>query len=467
MEQSISGLGMVEARIQLRGIRLPPQLWNSNDLPLRAEFLKSWGFNALILDAIDQPLIEPFHQDEDRPASWEKSLAEVSERLQSLGWWVMGVVPVQLDLGPQGPRNSELVEPIPCRQSPLHRRRILHRFESILKGMRGLEAIGIAVCEWPRCQCTSCKRITFEEEAAYYLRAFSAVMKRYASGLEFWVLPDSSSFGLLQEIRAEVPSGARFLVGPQDPEQKGGLLPLQTEEGLVLDLSIPSWYEWLDTSKHSGLLLDWEQEDEPRLLAAEVGNTSRFPVGLASLMYLAWRTHTGGPFPEAWLYRLLLPEDQWGEWMKWKNLNLLTRKRIHDHGLRMDSVPIELAKKNRGDGDSPFRPDLPTALRKTHERLDLEDCIRPLLKTISDLPEGVPIDSSRMPELMEFLSTLSDLTVDDSKRTVLDAFELRILENLRDRISLLLSESRAGSVWTTADIPDLNTWYELLRNEDI
>ncbi len=466
MEQSICGLGIVEARIQLRGIRLPPQLWNSSDLLQRSEFLRSWGFNALILDVVDLPLVEPFHQDEDRPAHWEEKIAEVAEELQNLGWWVMAVLPVQLDLGNQNPGKPLVDESIPCRQAPLHRRRILHRFETILKGMRGLDALGIAVNEWPRCRCATCTRITFEEESAYYLRAFNAVMKRYAKDLEFWILPDSPSFSLLQEIRAEVPSTARFLVGPQDPEQKGGLVSSQAEEGLAIDLSISTRYEWLNTDLYNEILLNWEQEAEPRLLVAEADNSPRFCLNLASFMRLAWQTRAGGTLPEAWLYRLVLPEAQWKDWRKWRELNLLTLARIQRTGKVSQPLDIDAGKTIGGSGYSPFQPDLPDTLYRTHVRLDLEDRIRPLLAIVYGLPEGIPLDWHQIPELTKVLITLSDLLQEEWVRSNLEIFELRTLENLHDRISLLLSESRAGSVWRRADVPDLITWYELLRDEE-
>jgi len=466
MEQSFCGLGVAEPSGRLRGVRLPPPLWNSEDLPQRVDFLASWGFNAILLDAFDLPRLDPFHKDEDQPAPWEKRLAAVSEWLHGLGWWVMAVVPVQLDLGIQFPRNPDLDEPIPCRLAPLHRRRILHRFESILRSMQGLNAIGIAVSEWPRCQCSSCQHVTFEEESAYYLRAFSAVMKRYARDLEFWVLPDPPSFSLLQEIRAEVPSGARFLVGPQDPEQKGGLLPSQTEEGLILDLSIPSRYEWLDTDQHKQILLDWEQEDEPCLLVAEVGNAPRFPLGLASFMRLVWRKQTGEPLPEVWLYRLVLPEEQWKDWRKWKDLNLYTHKRIHEHELPADINSIIFKEMPDGTGKPSFQPDLTTALWKSHQRLDLEDRVRPLLRSVTSIPEGVPLESHLLSRMIDIHSGLTELAGDDTVRKTLEVLELRVLENLRDRIGLLLSESRAGAIWRKSDIPDLGVWLEFMRDEE-
>jgi hypothetical protein len=464
----ITGLGgeTAEPRTTLRGIRMPPLLWQSDDLPQRLEFLASWGFNAILLDALNLPLIDPFHRDEDHPASWEENLANIAERLQNQGWWVMAVVPVQLDLGRQDHVMTGLDEPIPCRQAPLHRRRILHRFESILKGLRGLHAMGIAVSEWPRCRCGSCERVTFEEEAAYYLRAFSAVMKRYARDLEFWVLPDSPSFGLLQEIRAEVPSNARFLVEPQESGQKGSLMPTQTEEGMILNFSIPSRYECLDTHTFDELLRDWEQENEPRLLAAEVGGASRFPLGLVSFMRLAWQTRMGGPLPEALLYRLVLHDEQSRDWRKWRDLNLVTIKRVHERhlsALRNTSMSEELLLVTESPS---IQPDLVSAIRKTHQRLDLEDRMRPLLKYVAEIPEGVPIDSHLLSKVVEVQSILTDLADDPVVPQILEVLELRALENLRDRINLLVSEGRAGATWRMADVPDLNLWLELLANEE-
>jgi hypothetical protein len=463
-----AGLGgeAVEPRTSLRGIRMPPLLWQSDDLPQRLEFLASWGFNAILLDAFNLPLIDPFHRDEDHPASWEENLAIIAERLQNQGWWVMAVVPVQLDLGYQNHSKSELDEPIPCRQAPLHRRRILHRFESILKGVRGLHAMGIAVSAWPRCRCGSCERVTFEEEAAYYLRAFSAVMKRYARDLEFWVLPDSPSFNLLQEIRAGVPSSARFLVEPQEPGHKGSLLPAQTEEGMILDLSTPSRYEWLDTHTFDELLRDWEQENEPRLLAAEVGGSSRFPLGLVSFMRLAWQTRMGGPLPEALLYRLVLHDEPWRDWRKWRDLNLATMKRVQERHLpasstnsRSEEIPLEIICPS-------IQPGLAAALRRTHQRLDLEDRIKPLLEFVVEIPEGVPIDSHLLSKMVEVQSILTDLAEDPAVHQILEVLELRVLENLRDRIGLLVSEGRAGTTWKMAGVPDLNLWLEILANEE-
>ncbi len=461
-----SGGVTIEPRTDLRGIRLPPSQWKADDFSQRIELLASWGFNAVLLDAFDLPLVEPFHKDEDHPASWEAMLAEVAEQLHGQGWWTMAVVPVQLDLGRPDSSGKGLDEPIPCRQTPLHRRRILHRFESILKNMRGFHAIGIAVSEWPRCQCEACRRVTFEEESAYYLRAFSAVMKRYARDHEFWALPDAPSFSLLQEIRAEVPSSARFLVEPQDPELKSGLLPAQSEEGMILDMSIPHQHEWLDTHQFAGLLHDWEQESEPRLLVAEMGNTSQFPLSLVSFLRLAWQTSAGGVLPEALLYRLTLPKEQWKEWQEWKGYNLGTKKRIRDHTPLSTRKTAETKAAPLGPGASSFQPDLASTLRNTHQRLDLEERISPLLKRVLEIPEGIPLESQCLVMMAEIQAELTDLAGDEMARKILEEVELRALENLRDKISLLLSETRAGTTWSVADVPDLHLWIELLRDEE-
>jgi hypothetical protein len=289
-------------------------------------------------------------------------------------------------------------------------------------------------------------------------------MKRYAKDLEFWILPDPQSFALLQEIRSEVPSSARFLVGPQDPGQMGGLLPAQTEEGLILDLSTPSRYEWLDTHQFTGLLREWELENEPRLLAAEVGVNSHLPLSLAAFMRLAWQTQAGGQLPEALIYRLVLPTAQWEGWRAWRDLNQGVARRIHERTPLTSGLDQTVQSVPGIAGQASFEPSLALALRRTLERLDLEDLLRPLLRRVTAIPEGIPLEAHHLGELVEIQSALADLAEDPLARETLEALELRAMENLRDRISLLLSEARAGVVWSAADVPDLRVWLELLRD---
>jgi hypothetical protein len=235
---------------------------------------------------------------------------------------------------------------------------------------------------------------------------------------------------------------------------------------LILDLSLSSPYEWLNPHQFTDLLRDWEQEGEPRLLAAEVGDSKRFPLSLAAFMRLAGRTQNWGLLPEAALYRMALSEEQWGAWGEWKHRNVRLAKRMREHPSEPGNTSPEMENTPPTRPSSPFQPDLATALERTRIRLDLEDRVKPLLQRVMEIPVGIPLESHQLGELVEIHSALTDLAGDGLAQTTLEPLELRVLENLRDRIGLLLSEARAGLVWSPREVPDLHLWLEILRDEE-
>jgi hypothetical protein len=461
------------SRVPLRGVRLPPEAWLSPDLQYPLEFLSSLGHNALLLDALDLPATTSSLFDENHAAEWERPLNTLLDRLHRREWWTMVVLPIQLDLGLPGSAGNELRERPLCRQVPENRRRMLHRFESLVRRLHPASAIGFVVSNWLRCECPLCQRVSFEEEAAYYLRAFNAVLNRYARETELWAIPDLESWGLLQEIRSEIPIETSLMLAerPEIPWQEDatrmGNDPLEREEGVMADLSSGPGGECLDLERMDRLSQAWEEEGPPRLLVAKLGEPWTCPPALAGLFSAAWRIEAADGYAEELVYRLTLPVEEWPRWQAWKE--------------RTQSL-VNLVARDPGGGPSPIAEELchmPERLESTYVPLtmrleeSLKQCarrwlaekqVRPVVERVLSLPETAPPSSGLIEGVLGVLEDLQHLFDHRAITAALDISELRSLEDLRDYLALFLSESSRRKVWRRIDLPDLSVWKHQNRN---
>lgn len=457
-------------------LRCSPENWEMENFQARLDFLASLGFDTICLDGFQFSSSLNLLRDEQQAGGWEVQAQSLLNRLEQDGWFTVLVLPVQLDMGmPRGGQARPSWTP-PCRMIPEQRRRMLHRFEAILSSLHSFDAIGIAVNDWPRCDCPVCEKSSFEEEAAYYLRAFTAVMKRHAPGCECWILPDGASWNLLQEIRTEFPDAVKVLVPfIQDPDEPAEFEGHQPEAGLQIDLSHPGKLEWLDPLAFETLRLDWDQEGPPGLLLVSLGEVERFPLQLLSLLRLLWEREDEGSSFEDFLFRLSLPLDQWWELPAWKSINQEIGQAIHkgsgaDSSLQsiFSDLPALHQVEASFDGKQPsvslngqrqaFLPDLYESLLCSLQRLQMDHILDPIIHQILSLPEGRPLESRDYKDTVGLVIALSDFLSHPLLENCYEKHEQRVLENLRDSLSLLVSEIRNRRVWDHGAVPDLDQW---------
>lgn len=456
-------------------VRCPPEFWEQEHSFSRLDFLASLGFDTICLEGFGLSSSMEFLVDEHHPGIWESKARPLLEQLQRDGWFTVLVLPVQLDMGM--PKEKKTSTP-PCRMIPEQRRRMLHRFEAILSGMNGFDAIGMAVSDWPRCSCAVCEKTSFEEEVAYYLRAFMAVMKRHTPGAECWILPDGASWNLLQEIRAEFPDAVRILVPfVQDPDEQIEFEGHQPEAGLQIDLSHPGRLEWFDPAAFDILRVDWDQEGPPDLLSVSFGDVERYSLQLLSLMQLLWERDDQGASLDDHLHRISLPIEQWQDLPAWKAINREIGQAIHQ-GTAMEIssqsdlwnlVNLDRKTENNGNHSSisiligqraSFLPDLSETLLCSLQRLELDRVLDPIIHQILALPEGRPLDSKDYEDTAGLVIALADFLSHPLIEKCYEKHEQRVLENLRDRLSLLVSEIRNRRVWDHGSVPDFDQWLD-------
>jgi hypothetical protein len=484
--------------VPLRAARLSPSGWCCEDLDDITESLSSYGFNALLLDALEFPVTSPLLRDEAHLNQWERRLGPQVERLTRHGWWIMIVLPIQLDLGLPGKPAPEYREPPLCLQSPESRRRMLHRIETIVRALPSADAVGFVLTDWLRCSCPSCQRVPFEEEAAYLLRAYSAVMNRYARSHEMWVLPDAITWSLLQEIQSGIPPTVRVLAPvssatPTDPalgrtELPATVEPTPIEDGFFVDLAADPSFSRFSTTEFRQIASKWEELGIPRLASAGLGDHEHWPAGLAGFFDLVWSVEGRGFNKERLLYQLLLPQDEWRRWKDWRDRNQALGE-IMDHltGRASDFLgtgstpapvrPLErhlaglLARANglfhlNGIGEKGVFPrlHLPSTLRRSAQRWWTEERLRPLFARIAGLGEESTFGPSFTREIIQIAEYLDGLLTKDPPCACLADFERSSLEDLAAGLSLTLSEQPARESGNQLSLPDLSLWQPLFPN---
>lgn len=467
-------------RVPLRAVRFSPDSWRSPEFRARLDHLSALGFNAVAVDAIPIPRISPDLRDEAHAAEWERPLAELIRELNREGWWTLVFLPIELDLGlAPGCAETHFGAPL-CRQVPANRRRMLHRFETVVRHLCEARAIGFAITDWRRCACPQCRVVPFEEEAAYYLRAYSAVLKRFAPETEMWVAPDSLSWGLLQEIRAEIPITARFLVSSCAEGRSAPRMETpQPEEGVQIDLVTSSGEDWFEIDRYRCLAAEWDQEMPPCLLVANLPDSPWLPARLAPLTQLAFRRLAPEGGEEQIVFQLALSTDEWPDWRVWRDRNRAiaglfatfggdssVRPYSPESGLA-PGIPVRwmehvetLSRGTRmnGQSHSPWGLSLPEALQKGAVRWRAESRVREVLADLGGIVPEAPLEWELLRRLGFLSERMASVLEDPLLVESLDSAERRSLENLRDYLSVLLSEPGHGRVWRPVDLPELVVW---------
>lgn len=467
-------------RVPLRGIRLSSESWRSAELRSRLDHLSALGFNAVVLDAVPIPRIGPELRDENHAADWERPLAELVYELNREGWWSMVLFPIELDLGlAPGGAEPPLEAPL-CRQAPANRRRMLHRFETLIRHLCEARAIGFSITDWRRCACAQCRVVPFDEEAAYYLRAYSAVLKRFAPESEMWVVPDTLAWGLLQEIRSEIPVTAHFMIPPFLEERTAPAAETpQPEEGLLLELAASPGGDWFEPDRYQGLATEWDQEMPPRLLVANLPDTPWLPARLAPLTELAFRRSIPGGGEEQITYHLALRTEEWPDWHFWRDRNRAIAGLFASLGAAFPSPPSSsgpgagppipgrwmehvetLCRGSRmnGQSHSPWGLSLPEALQKGAVRWRAESQVREVLFVLARIEPESPLDWELLRKLGTLSEKITSVLEDAFLVESLDSAECRSLENLRDYLSILLCEPGRQSVWQACKLPEMDVW---------
>jgi hypothetical protein len=466
--------------VPLRAVRYPAHRWREGCLETSLEALAMLGLNGLALDAFKMPEEERSVADEAEHSEWEVPFHRLLERCGREGWWRMAVLPIELDLGLEtvpgiAPANTPL-----CRQIPANRRRLLHRLESILRRLPQVEAIGFSVTDWGRCRCEVCAKTSFIEEVAYYLRGYSAVLRRYSPATEIWVLPDELHWRGLQEVASQIPDHVRTLA-PSRPntdsrvdagwEAGGGL-----SEGERIDLTAPFSgnlidFDWIARTRET-----WRERGTPRLAVAEID--SDLPASLAGFQTLTWQTQSPSFTSREWALRRCLPPEEWENLRAWESRNryLLrgfqpplvpapampggTRRAAKDKGseerkLSLDHLAEELSRKEtRRHRLMPLdQPDLMEAARDACLRWQGEEALRRAMDWLDHFPEEGPLTPGILGRLFELQERLEAWGEGQWQVSFSDA-ERRCVETLKLHLGVLMGSSRTRR-WNPLELPDL------------
>jgi len=471
-------------RVPLRGVRVGPGFWNQPTLSYKLEDYLALGFNAVLVDLLDLPITGPRLQDEGRAAEWESKACRVLESLVRKGWWTMAILPTDLDLGSSQTPEGRFHEKPFCRLQPSSRRRLLHRFESLARRLPAVAAIGFSIADWGRCECRLCRQTSSEEEAAYYLRAYSAVMKRHCPAGELWFLPDPFYWERLLEIRSQIPAEANSVIpAAEDSRQLAKTLqwlprvrhldPVE-REGEAIEVASPFEGGWLDPERFAAILSRWEQDRPPRLATVRIEPDEPQPVGLAAFVGLAWQRWMKEVESEEWVYRFVLPPEEWSTWAEWREKNETVRRAFSATRNRTDEPGVALRdseekrKVSAGSQVSALaelaqscdcrtatsKMNLPFSLSMAARRWLGERALLPILDRVDRIPDGVALTHAVLSEVLDLHDDLDAFLRSDDIECF-SSSEKRCLENLEIFLSLLVTEWRIRGTWKRNEVPDL------------
>jgi len=444
-------------RVGLRGIRFYLPLGKGRDRQIpELDYLQSLGFNAALVDALEQPIVGTLVSDETKPAEWEESLRWTLDRLGRQGWWRLPLFPIQMDLaGPRElPEKTQHLERPLCRQRVSNRSRLIQRFEAMIRRLPKTEAVGFTATGWSRCGCPLCEDTPFEEEAAYYLRAYLAVLKRYAPDTELWFLPDSSLWESFQEIRSQVPASVRFLRADTAPAL-AATERIQPEAGELVLFEQKGGSSWLNLEDFQALPRIWDESGIPQLVCLSWDKDGRLPVDLGGFMAAAWAIEAGrNDYADEAAYRVVLPPDQWKNWRHWKRKSeevgsLFTSG--NDPAWSHEPLDVEIAPPPGG-------ANLIDALSMGLSRWNSERQIIPLANEIWEIPDRVPITPGIRKQLLLAVDQLGNLLADSSFLSGFETDEVSLIQDLNQSLSLVVSESSKRKVWRREDLP--SHWIE-------
>lgn len=474
-------------KVPLRAVRIDREACLRKSIFYDLEKYAGFGINAVLIDALDPPSTNGALADESRSAGWESRLRHTLEGLGKRALWRMPVLPFELDLASERPGKDKALESPLCRQGPRGRRRLLHRFESLIRLFPQVEAVGLTVADWDRCPCDLCRKISFQEEVAYYLRGYFAVLKRYAPETALWILPDENSWEALQEVGPQVPEGVRWLYVSESEQSAIERMEWgRAADGIQFALHSGMRGGFLDTTVFRRLDSAIGTEREPQLAVAMGDFSGVPPVQFAAFLRSIWEIDGETQDLEEWLYRLALPSTEWRNWKSWKADNELLKRcwtAPPRNGEGRMSAPTNGAQRPRNgqpvrdsqkidgpflrsrvaevaqrNGRTPYAlspgPHLIHDLVASANRWLAESEIASILSRLDAMPEAAPIDGKLTGMIADLRDGLNEF-LESSYRLQFEIEELRGLESLRDHLALLLGKERRREIWNKNDLPEL------------
>lgn len=443
----------LEPRSLQRGVRLGEDLWGSEDLTEHLELFASLGVNTVALDAVRSPYTLESVGEEDAPGEWIERIEPRIRRIHGRGMSPILNLPIQLDLHPSDTAPIGRTQELFCRMRPSGKRLTIHRFENLIRLIPPVSGVGFVISNWGRCRCDLCEAASFEEEAAYYLRAFTAVLQRHAPGTEVWAFPDEVSIAGLREIQSQIPPDTRFVVpyGAPCAEDREGS---GDEEGEVFSLSRRIDSDLFLWKRIQETIDRWENDRTPRAVFADLHAVSWIPLNIVSLLPLFFRSVHPEVDLEEWAYRRMLPESEWTNWKEWRD-----RVKTVSASLTSSEGPGIQPFQWRAVGEGSEQPhpalNLPRALDRAARRIQTDARLDEIEGELNRIPPGERIQGQLAQTIQNLIGSIRML-LHSLPDPLLEDCERHALENLADSLNLLLSDGGGRLRWNREELPDLN-----------
>ncbi|MCA9411870.1 MAG: hypothetical protein KC944_11720 [Candidatus Omnitrophica bacterium] len=444
----------LERRITVGGLRIGPELWNSEDFRERLALLSSLGIDSLALDIVHSPNTYESVEEETQRGEWLEAIVPKIERVQALGISPILNFPIQLDLSPSDTKGGGPF----CRQEPSGRRQIIHRFENLIQAIPEIGGVGFVITDWGRCRCNLCQEISFEEEAAYYLRAFAAVLQRHRPGLSRWAFPDEISQQGLLEIQSQIPPDTK-MVAPHRHRASmvwriGEDRGRGDEDGEVYSLDSRLDGDFFRSDRVFELLDRWENLSPPHSFFGDLHGCSQIPVNTLSLIPLFWTGDFPGRDWEKWILRRMLPLEERESWEYWRETNQRMLDSVTRPSASLQNLHPGLLTVKSSDQKSTRQFDLPQSLSSVANRLRLDEELKSIEESLGRIPEGERIHGELAYDMQGIAGRVYSL-LHPQQPLELEASERRCLESLSDYLNLLLSDGRNRMVWSADQLPSL------------